>query len=76
MVFYYNILPLSVYGIICALLMVLSMFLSLLPLLILMPICYISFFVSYQAIFMPVVPPSDDSNIKPLSSEQSGRFDA
>jgi hypothetical protein len=56
--------------------MVLSMFLSLLPLLILMPICYISFFVSYQAIFMPVVPPSDDSNIKPLSSEQSGRFDA
>ena len=76
MVFYYNILPLSVYGIICALLIVVSMFLSLLPLLILMPICYISFFVSYQAIFMPVVPPSDDSNIKPLSSEQSGRFDA
>ncbi|MGO2275319.1 MAG: BPSS1780 family membrane protein, partial [Pseudoalteromonas nigrifaciens] len=27
-------------------------------------------------IFMPVVPPSDDSNITPLSSESSGRFDA
>ncbi|MGB2709425.1 MAG: BPSS1780 family membrane protein [Pseudoalteromonas nigrifaciens] len=76
MVFYYNILPLSVYAIICGLFIVLSMFLSFLPLLVLMPICYISFFVSYQAIFMPVVPPSDDSNITPLSSESSGRFDA
>ncbi len=76
MVFYYNILPLSVYCVICAIFMSLSMFLSFLPLLILMPICYISFFVSYQAIFMPVVPPSDDSNVKPLSSEESGRFDA
>jgi uncharacterized membrane protein len=76
MVFYYNILPLSVYAIICGLFMVLSVFLSFLPLLILMPICYISFFVSYQAIFMPVVPPGDESNTKPLSSESSGRFDA
>ncbi|WP_372763419.1 hypothetical protein, partial [Pseudoalteromonas sp.] len=76
MVFYYNILPLSVYAIICAVFIVLSMFLSFLPLLVLMPICYISFFVSYQAIFMPLVPPSDDSNTKPLSNEPSGRFDA
>ncbi|MBH0049340.1 MULTISPECIES: hypothetical protein [unclassified Pseudoalteromonas] len=76
MVFYHNILPLGVFGLICALFMALSMFLSFLPLLILMPICYISFFVSYQAIFMPVVPPSDDINVKPLSSEESGRFDA
>jgi uncharacterized membrane protein len=76
MVFYHNILPLSVYCIICAVLMGFSALLSFLPLLILMPICYISFFVSYQAIFMPVVPPSDDSNVKPLSSEVSGRFDA
>jgi hypothetical protein len=76
MVFYYNILPLSVYAIICGLFMALSVFLSFLPLLILMPICYISFFVSYQAIFMPVVPPGDESDAKPLSSESSGRFDA
>ena len=76
LVFYHNLFALSVFGIICVLFMALSMFLSFLPLLILMPICYISFFVSYQAIFMPVVPPSDDSNVKPLSSEQSGRFDA
>lgn len=75
-VFYYNIFPLSLFGIICAFLMVVSVFLSLLPLLIFMPICYISFFVSFQAIFMPVVPPSDDDNVTPLSSEQSGRFDA
>jgi len=76
MVFYHNLFPLSVFGVICVLFMAVSMFLSFLPLLILMPICYISFFVSYQAIFMPIVPPSDDKNVKPLSSETSGRFDA
>ena len=75
-VFYHNILPLGIYCLICALLMVISAFLSFLPLLILMPICYISFFVSYQAIFMPIVPPSDDSNVKPLSDVTTGRFDA
>ncbi|MBQ4833887.1 hypothetical protein J8L70_11600 [Pseudoalteromonas sp. MMG010] len=75
-VFYHNILPLSVFGVICGILMFISLMLSMLPLLILMPICYISFFVSYQAIFMPIVPPSDDENVKPLSAEQSGRFDA
>ena len=76
MVFYHNLFPLSVFGVICVLFMAVSMFLSFLPLLILMPICYISFFVSYQAIFMPIVPPSDDKNVKPLSSETSGHFDA
>jgi hypothetical protein len=75
-VFYYNILPLSVFSAVCGIFMFISMLLSMLPLLILMPICYISFFVSYQAIFMPVVPPSDDKGVKPLNSEQSGRFDA
>lgn len=76
MAFYHNLFSLGIFGIICALLMALSAFLSFLPLLILMPICYISFFVSYQAIFMPVVPPSDDKNVTPLSDESNGRFDA
>ena len=76
MVFYHNILPLGVFGLICALFMALSMFLSFLPLLILMPICYISFFVSYQAIFMPIVPPAEAEPVAPQHNDQSGRFDA
>lgn len=77
MVFYHNIGALSVYGVICAFFMVLSMFLSFLPLLILMPICYISFFVSYQAIFMPVVPAApEESSTSDNDDDQSGRFDA
>ena len=76
MVFYHNMAPLSVYGAITAGLMMLSMFLSFLPLLVLMPICYISFFVSYQAIFMPIVPPAEAEPVAPQHNDQSGRFDA
>jgi uncharacterized membrane protein len=76
MVFYKNMAPLSVYGLICAVLMVICIPLSFIPLLVLMPICYISFFVSFQAIFMPVVPKSDDQANAPESPSQSGRFDA
>jgi len=76
MVFYHNVGALSVYGAICAFFMVLSMFLSLLPLLILMPICYISFFVSYQAIFMPIVPAATQKSATGNDDDQSGRFDA
>ncbi|MGO2371800.1 hypothetical protein NDQ71_06785 [Pseudoalteromonas sp. KG3] len=76
MVFYHNMAPLSVYGAIAAVLMMFSMFLSFLPLLVLMPICYISFFVSYQAIFMPVVPPADTKPVSPQHNDDSGRFDA
>ena len=76
MVFYHNMAPLSVYGLICAVLMVICIPLSFIPLLVLMPICYISFFVSFQAIFMPVVPKGDDQTKAPEAQSQSGRFDA
>ena len=77
MVFYYNMASLSVYGAIVAGLMIASMFLSFLPLLILMPICYISFFVSYQAIFMPIVPPAGSKPSAPQQhNNDRGRFDA
>jgi uncharacterized membrane protein len=76
MVFYHNMAPLSVYGLICAILMVICIPLSFIPLLVLMPICYISFFVSFQAIFMPVVPKGDDQTKAPEAQSQSGRFDA
>ena len=76
MVFYHNMAPLSIYGAIAAGLMMFSMFLSFLPLLVLMPICYISFFVSYQAIFMPIVPPADEKPVAQQHNDDSGRFDA
>lgn len=76
LVFYHNMAAMSVYGAICAVFMVISAFLTFLPLLVLMPICYISFFVSYQAIFMPVVPPAGSTSVAPQNNEQSGRFDA
>lgn len=75
LVFYHNMAPLSVYGAICAVFMVISAFLTFLPLLVLMPICYISFFVSYQAIFMPVVPPAENAATEPQNND-TGRFDA
>ncbi|MDN3379287.1 MULTISPECIES: BPSS1780 family membrane protein [unclassified Pseudoalteromonas] len=75
LVFYHNMAPLSVYGAICAVFMVISAFLTFLPLLVLMPICYISFFVSYQAIFMPVVPPAENGAAEPQNND-TGRFDA
>jgi len=75
LVFYHNMAPLSVYGAICAVFMIISAFLTFLPLLVLMPICYISFFVSYQAIFMPVVPPVGNEPAEPQNND-TGRFDA
>jgi len=75
LVFYHNMAPLSVYGAICAVFMIISAFLTFLPLLVLMPICYISFFVSYQAIFMPVVPPAENAPAEPQNND-TGRFDA
>jgi uncharacterized membrane protein len=76
MVFYHNVAALSVYGAICAVFMVISAFLTFIPLLVLMPICYISFFVSYQAIFMPVVPPAQKEITEPAQPNDTGRFDA
>ncbi|KTF16085.1 BPSS1780 family membrane protein [Pseudoalteromonas sp. H105] len=76
MVFYHNVAALSVYGAICAVFMVISAFLTFIPLLVLMPICYISFFVSYQAIFMPVVPPAQSEPTEPEQHNDTGRFDA
>ncbi|WP_404340857.1 BPSS1780 family membrane protein [Pseudoalteromonas mariniglutinosa] len=75
-VFYHNIAPLTVYGIIVVFLMLACVPLSFIPLLVLMPICYISFFISFQAIFMPIVPAGGHSQLSESSSTDTGRFDA
>ncbi|MBQ4840078.1 MULTISPECIES: BPSS1780 family membrane protein [Pseudoalteromonas] len=79
-VFYYNMAPLSVFGGIVALLMIASAPLSLVPLMFIMPIVYIGFFVSFQAIFAAQsslednTPDQGDKHQDNIG--QSGRFDA
>lgn len=46
-----NAMPLTVFGIVAAVLMVISAFLFLLPLVVLLPILYIGFFISFQDMF-------------------------
>ncbi|KID54758.1 hypothetical protein JF50_23045 [Pseudoalteromonas luteoviolacea] len=83
-VFYYNMAPLSVFGGIAALLMIASTPLSLVPLIFIMPIIYIGFFVSFQAIFANQSPENEqkagpeDNNTQSAREEtgQTGRFDA
>ncbi len=74
MAFFHNMGALTVFGLIVAALMLLSAGLSFLPLLFLMPICYISFFVSFQAIFMPELAVTGE--VRRASSDDGGRFDA
>ncbi|MEO2267028.1 BPSS1780 family membrane protein [Pseudoalteromonas sp. YIC-656] len=53
MAFYHNMAALSVYGLIAGGLLLVCAFLSFIPLLVVMPICYISLFIAFQAMFMP-----------------------
>jgi uncharacterized membrane protein len=76
-VFFVNMAPLSVYSLLIMMLMIASIPLSILPLLVIMPIAYISFFVSYQAIFMPSQPKESESETQAEQTQtSSGRFDA
>jgi hypothetical protein len=79
-VFQKNMAPLGVYGLLIALLIVASIPLSMLPLLVIIPLSYISFFVSFQAIFMEDGKRSEshDSVTRDVKStdNNSGRFDA
>ncbi|KZN62600.1 BPSS1780 family membrane protein [Pseudoalteromonas luteoviolacea] len=82
-VFYYNMAPLSVFGGIVALMFIASAPLSLIPLIFVMPIVYIGFFISFQAIFA-TQDASDDENSSGNGDKgpeqeqvgQTGRFDA
>ncbi|CAM4023186.1 BPSS1780 family membrane protein [Pseudoalteromonas byunsanensis] len=76
-VFYSNMASLGVYGLLITLLVLASVPLSMIPLLVVMPIAYISFFVSYQAIFIEQQADSDDTKRDIIHKpEDSGRFDA
>ncbi|MCF6437642.1 BPSS1780 family membrane protein [Pseudoalteromonas sp. MMG022] len=76
-VFYSNMASLGVYGLLIALLVLASMPLSMIPLLVVMPIAYISFFVTYQAIFIDQQDnPGESKQDVKHQSEDSGRFDA
>ncbi len=73
--FYHNMGALTVFGLVVALLLLASAPLSMIPAIIIMPVALIGFFVSYQAMFMPITLPGD----KPESNNSkvdSGRFDA
>lgn len=75
---YRNMAALSVYGLICISLILLCAVLSFIPILLVMPICYISFFVVFQAIFQP--PEVEQNTPEPPTqlppSKDNGRFDA
>ncbi|MCG7534680.1 BPSS1780 family membrane protein [Pseudoalteromonas sp. OOF1S-7] len=75
-VFYHNMAPLTVFGLLVAVLMLLSIPMSLVPLLVVMPISYIGFFVSFQAIMSASEPPASSGNTPSQQQQQSGRFDA
>lgn len=78
LVFWHNMAPLTVLGLIAAGLVLFSAFLSFIPLIFILPILYLGFFVSFQAMFMSVV--IVDNEIKQSSqtssTDQSDRFDA
>ncbi|MBD1584024.1 BPSS1780 family membrane protein [Pseudoalteromonas sp. S16_S37] len=76
-VFFVNMAPLGVYSLLIGILIAASIPLSMVPLLVIMPIAYISFFVSFQAIFMPFeVNPNEPEKSYSNTSSDSGRFDA
>ncbi|ATC93752.1 BPSS1780 family membrane protein [Pseudoalteromonas tunicata] len=71
--FWHNMAAIGVYGVIFTGLMLISVPLSFIPLFFIMPICYIAFFVSFQAMFMSTIVVAAPTNDMPTSS---GRFDA
>ncbi|MCO7189717.1 MULTISPECIES: BPSS1780 family membrane protein [unclassified Pseudoalteromonas] len=75
-VFYRNMAPLTVFGALVAMLMLLCIPMSLVPLIVVMPIAYIGFFVSFQAIVSTSEPPAPTDDASSQSQTQSGRFDA
>lgn len=76
LVFYHNMAPLTVFGVLVALLMLLSVPMSLVPLLVVMPIAYIGFFISFQAMMSVSEPPASSDDTPPQQQQQNGRFDA
>lgn len=81
MVFYKNMAPLGVYSLVISVLIFASMPLSMIPLIVIIPISYISFFVSFQAIFMPInkVPETQgeqQSQVRQKGDDNTGSFDA
>ncbi|MFY8273014.1 BPSS1780 family membrane protein [Pseudoalteromonas sp. SSDWG2] len=85
MAFYHNMWAMTVFGLIGGGLILVSAILSFIPLLVVLPICYISLLVAFEAIFMPNLQ-SDNvtqqgDNAPQRASEQhtqsqDGRFDA
>jgi uncharacterized membrane protein len=79
-VFQTNMAPLTVFSLVIGVLMLAAMPLSFVPLLVIMPVAYIGFFCSYQAIF-PADDISDNNGQGEKQASQSseintGRFDA
>ncbi|PAJ75189.1 hypothetical protein CJF42_06785 [Pseudoalteromonas sp. NBT06-2] len=72
--FWHNFAALGVFGGILSVLILISSLLSLIPLLIVMPISYIAFFIAYQAIFQLDEVNNTQNNDEPPSSH--GQFDA
>lgn len=69
-----NAMPLTVFGLVAAVLMVISTFLFLLPLVVLLPILYIGFFISFQDMFQTnLMQPVETETVK---SEANNTFDA
>ena len=73
--FYHNMAPLSIYGLIIAALLVAALPLSMIPAIIIMPVAMISFFVSFQAMFMPINKAEVEQG-QQTEQSSSGRFDA
>lgn len=78
LVFHKNMAALGVFSLLAGLLMLSAIPLSLLPLLFIMPIIYIGFFVSFQSIFVDLDKPNNDVNdpVENNHDSHSGRFDA
>ena len=80
LVFWHNMAALGVFGLISAGLVLVSAFLSFIPLIFILPILYLGFFISFQAMFTPVVVINKDGKVsetQPSESNQNNdRFDA
>lgn len=78
LVFWHNMAALGVFGLISAGLVVLSAFLSFIPLLFILPILYLSFFVSFQAMFMSAMKEikATTGGQSQQASQDNDRFDA
>jgi uncharacterized membrane protein len=79
LVFWHNAGALTVFGLISAALIVFSAFLSFIPLLVIMPILYLGFFVSFQAMFMPSISANKEQGDDALQNNDhpnNDRFDA